>query len=51
LLDEYVIHPHDRVLFPFLPEPAQQDEPPERGDTGAEFSRAGRETGSSSPAP
>lgn len=49
LLDEYVIRPHDRVLFPFLPDP---DRPLQSGtDPGAEFSRAGRETGSSSPAP
>lgn len=47
LLDEYVTRPHDRALFPFLPEP--QKPPPETkpAGAGAEFVRAGRETGSS----
>lgn len=49
LLDEYVIRPHDRVLFPFLPEPERPL--PSGADPGAEFGRAGRETGSSSPVP
>jgi hypothetical protein len=53
LLDEYVVRPHDRALFPFLLEPEPLD--PERGsaDPGAEFSRAGREAGSGAipPAP
>ncbi len=43
LLDEYVVRPHDRMLFPDLPEP---DGP------GSKFNRAGREAGSSvSPPP
>jgi hypothetical protein len=47
LLDEYVVRPHDRVLFPFLPEPETYD------DTKGEFVRASRETAGSnvSPAP
>jgi hypothetical protein len=40
LLDEYVVRPHDRALFGFLPEP-------ELPGPGAEFNRAGREAGSS----
>ena len=47
LLDEYVVRPHDRALFPDLPQPDATDDP------AAEFTRAGRETsaGSASPAP
>jgi hypothetical protein len=47
LLDEYVVRPHDRALFPFLPH-VDAPQPP---DAGAEFTRAGRETGSSFPMP
>jgi hypothetical protein len=51
LLDEYVVRPHDRALFPDLPNPdikaAQTGEP----EPGAEFARAGRETAAPSPAP
>ena len=50
LLDEYVVRPHDRALFPELvetdPESAQHT-----GDNGNDFIRASRETGSPSPAP
>ena len=43
LLDEYVIRPHDRALFDFLPE---------QPDPASQFGKAGRETGSApSPAP
>lgn len=44
LLDEYVVRPHDRALFPDLPIP---------DDPTADFGRAGRETaaGFNSPAP
>lgn len=49
LLDEYVIRPHDRALFPDLREATT----PDGGDTGKAFGRAGRETvaGSSPPTP
>ena len=47
LLDEYVVRPHDRALFPELPEMAEPGPP----DTSGDFSRAGRETGSGAPAP
>jgi len=50
LLDEYVVRPHDRALFDFLPdsEPlAGQAQSPGRA---AEFSKAGREAGSGTPA-
>ena len=47
LLDEYVVRPHDRALFPYLPEPEQ----PPSNDTGSEFIRAGRETGAGTPSP
>jgi hypothetical protein len=50
LLDEYVVRPHDRALFPELieadPETAQHT-----GPNGSEFIHDGRETGSPSPAP
>jgi len=52
LLDEYVVRPHDRALFPDLPGPTTietQLRPDD--DTGAEFVRAGRETGSGTPSP
>jgi hypothetical protein len=47
LLDEYVVRPHDRVLFAFLPETEKLDGAEE------EFVRAGREAAGSnvSPAP
>jgi hypothetical protein len=48
LLEEYVIRPHDRILFPFLPDP--QTPPPNSpdADTASDLARAGRETASSS---
>lgn len=51
LLDEYVVRPHDRALFPDLPGPTiiETQMPPD--DTGTEFARAGRETGSGTPSP
>ena len=39
LLDEYVVRPHDRALFPFLPEPEPLDPESGSADPGAEFSR------------
>lgn len=51
LLDEYVVRPHDRMLFPFLPEPEAPRRAGQSGDPGSEFTRAGRETGSSSSPP
>jgi hypothetical protein len=42
LLDEYVVRPHDRALFDFLPTP-------EPLDPGGDFTRAGREAGGSAP--
>jgi hypothetical protein len=50
LLDEYVLRPHDRALFPELVE-ADSDPTRNVGDTGSDFIRAGRETGSPPPAP
>jgi hypothetical protein len=51
LLDEYVVRPHDRALFPDLPEHQEPQRP--GGDTGADFARAGRETagGAALPSP
>jgi hypothetical protein len=43
LLDEYVVRPHDRILFPVLPEPQTPPEAPGSNTTAA-FTRAGRET-------
>jgi hypothetical protein len=45
LLDEYVVRPHDRALFPELVE-ADSDPSRNIGDAGTDFIRAGRETGS-----
>ncbi len=47
LLDEYVVRPHDRALFPDLPSPDSGD----GSDAGADFIRAGRETASPPPSP
>ncbi|MBV9828312.1 MAG: hypothetical protein JO001_21985 [Alphaproteobacteria bacterium] len=47
LLDEYVVRPHDRALFDFLASPELVE--PEQADAahpGAQFTRAGREAGS-----
>jgi hypothetical protein len=46
LLDEYVVRPHDRALFPGLPRPETAEPQMRPADAGAEFARAGRETGS-----
>ena len=51
LLDEYVVRPHDRALFPDLPGPSMVEPAVRLHDPSVEFSRAGRETGSSPPAP
>ena len=48
LLDEYVVRPSDRALFPELVEADLQRH---ATDTGSDFIRASRETGSPSPAP
>jgi hypothetical protein len=46
LLDEYVVRPHDRALFPDLPAPG------EAGATAAtEFARTARETAAGAPSP
>jgi hypothetical protein len=50
LLDEYVILPHDRALFPKLVD-ADSDPTRNVGDAGTDFIRAGRETGSPPPSP
>ena len=50
LLDEYVVRPHDRALFPELIE-ADPASAPHTGDNASDFPRASRETGSPSPAP
>jgi hypothetical protein len=49
LLAEYVVRPHDRALFPELPQPEHPDNG--SGNAGSDFLRANRETGSLSPAP
>jgi hypothetical protein len=50
LLDEYVVRPHDRALFPELVE-ADASNSANQAQTGSDFIRAGRETGSPPPAP
>jgi hypothetical protein len=50
LLDEYVLRPHDRALFPDLTQ-ADPDSAQHSASTGNEFIPAGRETESPSPAP
>ena len=50
LLDEYVVRPHDRALFPELVDP--DSDPAQRGtDASTEFPHAGSKTGSPSHAP
>ena len=51
LLDEYVVRPHDRALFPDLPDAENSQPDASPSDTHAEFTRAGREAGSSEPRP
>ena len=51
LLDEYVLRPHDRALFPELSEVETESPAQHSSSTGNEFITAGRETGSPSPAP
>ena len=48
LLDEYVVRPHDRALFPGLPATGAAIPSPA---AAAEFGKAGRETGSVPPMP
>jgi hypothetical protein len=50
LLDEYVVRPHDRALFPELAE-SDADSPRYSSDADGEFTHTGAETGSSSPTP
>ena len=50
LLDEYVVRPHDRALFPDLPNPEMQPTDATPGPN-AEFGRAGREAAASAPRP
>jgi hypothetical protein len=49
LLDEYVVRPHDRALFPDLPNPEIDAQAPAEPSPRTEFARAGREAGSSVP--
>lgn len=49
LLDEYVIRPHDRALFDFLPVTVPLEPQARSAGAGAEFIKAGREAGSSAP--
>jgi hypothetical protein len=51
LLDEYVVRPHDRMLFPYLLDPEKTSRSSQSSDPGAEFLRTGREAGSPPPAP
>ena len=46
LLDEYVIRPHDRALFPDLPDPAENG-----ANAATEFARTARETAAGNPSP
>ena len=48
LLEEYVVRPHDRILFPFLPEPPMPPADSPDADAATDFARAGRETASGS---
>jgi chromosome segregation ATPase len=50
LLDEYVVRPHDRALFPELVE-ADADSSRLGADAGSQLTRTGLETGSPSPTP
>jgi hypothetical protein len=50
LLDEYVVRPHDRALFPELVE-ADADSARLGADAGSQLTRTGPETGSPSPTP
>src|SRR5271169_4353177 len=50
LLDEYVLRPYDRALFPELIDAATETAQ-HTGDNGSKFIPTGRETGSPSPAP
>ncbi|MGE0279033.1 MAG: mobilization protein [Rhizobiaceae bacterium] len=51
LLDEYVVRPHDRALFPDLPNPGVGEHAPAATSPRVEFSHASREAGSSAPQP
>ena len=51
LLDEYVVRPHDRMLFPELVDAYSADPQRHATHTGRDFIRAGRETGSPPPPP
>lgn len=51
LLDEYVVRPHDRALFDFLPEPGSSAVQKQGGKRAGEFNKSGRETGSRAPSP
>ena len=50
LLDEYVVRPHDRALFPELVE-ADADSAQHGADAGSEFTRMGPDIGSPAPPP
>lgn len=43
LLEEYVVRPHDRILFPFLPEPPTSPAEPPEAPTVSGFGGAGGE--------
>jgi hypothetical protein len=51
LLDEYVVRPHDRALFPDLVEADAANSAKNPAETGGDFARAGREAASPPPAP
>jgi len=46
LLDEYVVRPHDRALFPELPAPGEGS-----ATAATEFARTARETAAGAPSP
>ena len=48
LLEEYVVRPYDRILFPFLPEPKTPPAESPDADTTSGFARAVGETASGS---
>jgi hypothetical protein len=51
LLDEYVVRPHDRALFPDLPAPEVHDGHDDSGETGTDLVPDGPEIRSSPTSP
>src|SRR3954451_25002691 len=49
LLDEYVVRPHDRALFPDLPNPQAPESTASGPNASADFAGNGQQAGSGSP--